>query len=193
VRHDVPAAADVTPTVNGVIVDEPDPTTTAPTEKLEAIAQLRADRAVAARNALADGPAAPTLPSQATLAGQLGTTAANGTYMSHVPGVLNGYESRSTYVYVSDSSLTDLRDQIQVDIQNYTAPLQFDVQISLLPWYAGSVSGKHDIAGYGYYYATKVANAYVYDPWTDSRAGRKTIGTSSLYDAMAPDGHHLVW
>jgi hypothetical protein len=163
VRHDVPAAADVTPTVNGVIVDEPDPTTTAPAEKLEAIAQLRADRAVAARNALADGTAAPAY-------------SAGSRTLSVV------VQSQSTNYYCVPAS-----SRVTISAYRSTLPSQATLAGQL------GTTAAHDIAGYGYYYATKVANAYVYDPWTDSRAGRKTIGTSSLYDAMAPDGHHLVW
>lgn len=133
-----------------------------------------------------------SLPSQSTLASQLGTTS-SGTYMSNVPAVLNSYQSRNYYAFNSTSSLTDLRDRIQLDIQSYAAPLQNQVQMSLLPWYAGSLSGNHDIATYGYYYATKVSNAYVYDPWTDPRAGRETIYTSDLYDAGLPYSGNLVW
>ncbi|GIF96600.1 C39 family peptidase [Catellatospora citrea] len=133
-----------------------------------------------------------SLPSQATLAGKLGTTT-SGTTTANAAGVLNSYQSRNYYVYSADSTLTQYRDRIQVDIQNYAAPLVNRTQMQLLPWYAGSLSGNHAISTYGYYYATKVSQAYVYDPWTDSRAGRKTIYTSTLYDAGAALQHGLVW
>lgn len=133
-----------------------------------------------------------SLPSQATLAGQLGTTT-SGTTTANAAGVLNSYESRNYYIYSADSTLTQYRDRIQTDIQNYTAPLVNRTQMQFLPWYAGTLSGNHAIATYGYYYATKVSQAYVYDPWTDSRAGRKTIYTSDLYDAGAALQHGLVW
>lgn len=133
-----------------------------------------------------------SLPSQDTLASQLGTTS-SGTYMSNVPAVLNSYQSRNPYVFTSATSLTDLQDRIQVDIQLYTAPLQNQVQMGLLPWYGGTLLGHHDIATYGYNYAPNVSNANVYDPWNDPRAGRKTITTPALYNAGAPESYNLVW
>ena len=132
------------------------------------------------------------LPSQGTLASQLGTTS-SGTPMQNVPYVLNLYQSSNYYVLNSATSLADLQDRIQIDIQSYSAPLQNAVEMGLLPWYGGSIVGHHDIATYGYDYAPKVSNAYVYDPWTDLRAGRQPISTPDLYNAGAPEYYNLVW
>lgn len=141
------------------------------------------------RTALSALVASTSLPSQTTLASRMGTTSA-GTVVTSIGPALNAYQSKNYYVYVNGLLLDAYRSRVQTDIGTYGAPLNNPVEMSRLPWYAGTgISGGHDIATYGYYTATKYWQMHVHDPWDNIR--HTYVNSGTLYDASI--SHSLIW
>jgi hypothetical protein len=141
------------------------------------------------RAALSALVAAPTLPTQQLLAARMGTTAA-GTALSRIPPALNGAQTRNAYTYVSGLDLAGYRARVQGGIDRYGAPQVDPVQMSRLPWYAGTgISGGHALTGYGYLIMTKAWLMDVYDPWD----GVRHTSVNSVVLFAASLNQDLIW
>lgn len=136
-----------------------------------------------------------SLPSQSTLANQMGTSMTNGTDITHAPPIMNGYESRNNYVANTNTSgAADLFSRVQVDINSpYDAPLIPGIQASFLPiWQLYGKRGAHAVVLFGYY--SDGATVNYWDPINDSRMnGRLTTNVSNIAIGMYQDGNYLVW
>lgn len=129
------------------------------------------------------------LPSQRALAALMGTTT-SGTALSQIGPALNATQKKNAYVYVSGMDLAGYRSRVRGGIDSYGAPQVAPVQMSRLPWYAGTgISGGHAVAGYGYLITTKSWLMHVYDPWDGVRhtsVNSMTVFTASL-------NRDLIW
>lgn len=111
----------------------------------------------------------PVYPTQANIAGRMGTTT-SGTSINNIAPALNTYQSKNKYVTATGTALSGYRDRVRWGIQTYKAPPVNAVQMSRLPWYAGTgIAGGHATATYGLYESGTTYNHYVFDPWDNIR------------------------
>jgi hypothetical protein len=130
-----------------------------------------------------------SLPPQKTLAGRMGTTA-SGTTLSKIAPALNAYQSKNTYVYVAGLDLAGFRARVRGGIDTYSAPQIAPVQMSRLPWYAGTgISGNHAITDYGYIIVPKSWEIHVYDPWDGVR--HTSVSSAAMFRASL--NNDLIW
>jgi hypothetical protein len=129
------------------------------------------------------------LPSQRTFAHRMGTTP-SGTALSRIAPALNEFQYRNGYVYVAGLDLDGYQSRVRSGIDTFGAPQIAPVQMSRLPWYAGTgISGGHAITSYGYSLAPKSWSMHVYDPWDGVR--HTSVRSSAMFAASL--NRDLIW
>ncbi|WP_319256650.1 C39 family peptidase [Streptomyces europaeiscabiei] len=126
-----------------------------------------------------------TPPSQATLAGELGTTSSVGTPYSTIAGVLNRRQSRNDYLTSTVTSGATIMANAKLSITRHSSVAILSVNTSGLPWSNGGTG--HYIVIYGYNDST--GNLSVWDP----NNGNHTLSASQAYRASSAHNSKMIW
>ncbi|WP_442809944.1 C39 family peptidase [Streptomyces sp. W16] len=125
-----------------------------------------------------------TPPSQATLAGELGTSS-TGTSYATIASVLNKRQSRNDYLASTVTSGATIMANAKLSITKHSSVAILSVNTSELPWSGGG--NGHYLVIYGYNDST--GNLSVWDP----ADGNHSLSASQAYKASKALNSKMIW